>query len=276
MNRVIKVYSINELKQILGELNGGYYIVAGGTDILVRLKDGRLNDYPLIDIFDVEELKGISIRDNSLIIGAGTIFDDIINNHTVKEYFNELIMAIRSIGSPQIRNHATIGGNIANASPAGDSILPLLASNARLRVVSMDNTERFIGLSDFFIGPGKTVLKKGEFIYEIVLPLNRGKGFFYKMGQRDSLAISKVSMCIRYDNVYHIALGAVYKTPMLATKTMNFLNSSTLLNDEVINKACDVIKKECFPIDDIRSTAKYRSEMVAYLLKKGLDYLKET
>jgi len=268
-NKIFKVESKSELIDILSSQKE-HYIIAGGTDLIIRLKSGMLDNHPLIDISGIKEFSQINKIGNSVHIGALITHQEIVDSPIIHEYFPSLVMACRSVGSLQIRNIGTIGGNIANSSPAGDSIPSLLACNADINIIS-SNGKKTIKLKDFFISPGKNILKDDEFISEIIIPAQKGSGIFLKNAQRKALAISKVSMAVRNtNNNFSIAIGAVYKTPVLAQKTMEYLNSCKNITDLDIEKAKDIISDECSPIDDIRSTSEYRSDIVRYFLEKAI------
>ena len=245
-------------------------IIAGGTDLIVQLY-GKFN-YPfLIDISKLEQLKGISKKSNFIKIGALTTHTEIENNIILKKYANVLTQAAKIIGSPQIRNRGTIGGNIANASPAGDTLPPLYVLNAEIELTSESNT-RIIPIAEFFIGPGKSIIKNNEIISNINIPIdeNLGKGVFLRLGQREALAISKVSIALTINsktNEFRIALGSVAPTVVRAPKTEKLLSENSL-NEKNINEAVKTISKEVSPITDIRSDADYRKEMCGVLLKK--------
>ncbi|RLD11455.1 MAG: xanthine dehydrogenase family protein subunit M [Chlamydiae bacterium] len=249
-------------------------ILAGGTDLLVRLKD-EMNQHDIIDISHLKELKGISIADDKIKISALTTFSELIENEIIAENADVLVQAAEIIGSSQIRNRGTIGGNIANASPAGDSIPPLFVLEAEIETSGKNGT-RIIPIKDFFKGPGRTILKKCEIISSVIIPKNKDyRGAFVRLGQRKSLAISKVSLAALFKvederiTETRIALGAVAPTVIRASKTEKFLIGKKL-NDETISEAEKIICDEVSPISDIRSIAEYRKEMCGELLEQAI------
>ncbi len=249
-------------------------ILAGGTDLLVRLKD-EINQHDIIDISHLKELKGINIADDKIKIGALTTFSEIIENEIIAENAGVLVQAAEIVGSPQIRNRGTVGGNIANASPAGDSIPPLLILEAEIEI-SGKSGARTVPMRNFFKGPGKTILKKCEIISSVIIPKNKDyRGAFVRLGQRKSLAISKVSLAALFKmkdekiEEARIALGAVAPTVIRASKTEKFLIGKKL-NDETISEAKKIICDEVSPISDIRSIAEYRKEMCGELLEQAI------
>ncbi len=255
-------------------------LLAGGTDVLARLKDS-LDWPPLIDISRVEELKGISAGDGHIRVGALTTYTEITHSDIIAQRAGVLAQAAQTVGSPQIRNRGTIGGNLANASPAGDTIPPLYVLDAAIELVS-EKGSRTIPVTDFFTGPGKTVLQPREMIASVRIPINEGwRGVFVRLGQRAALAISKVSLavCVKATNGHidqaRISLGAVAPTVIRAPRTEELLAGADL-SDDLIKKACEMIREEASPITDIRSVAEYRRDMCGVLLERGLKRIIET
>lgn len=267
MSRIIKPQSTSELLEILNR-NEDHRIIAGGTDIYIKIKEFRVRAEYYIDIFDIPGSGDIRKDGSFVSIGCCATHSAIISSDTIRTFFPELASACSEIGSVQIRNRGTAGGNIANASPAGDSIIPMIALGAEIELLSVSGAERIL-LKDFFTGPGSTVLKKNQFISRILIPAEKGKGVYIRLGQRKALAISKASIAVRENSSgYSICLGALNKTPLLAVKTMEILNKS-----RDIDRACIEISRECSPISDLRSTEHYRRKMAAVLLKRALDSL---
>ena len=268
--------SITECLNLIG-LHPDAKLLAGGTDLLVRLKD-QTNWPIIIDISHIEEMKGISVGDDKIIIGALTVFSDIAENKIILKNAGVLAQAAEIVGSPQIRNRATIGGNVANASPAGDSIPPLFVLNAKLKIIKAGE-EKIIPIDSFFQAPGKTILEKNELIASIIIPKNENaRGAFSRLGQRKSLAISKVSLAalLKFSDEKveeaRIALGAVAPTVIRAPKTEKFLTGK-ILDSGTITEAKKIICEEVAPISDIRSTAEYRKEMCGELLEQAIEKL---
>ncbi len=249
--------------------------IAGGTDILVKLHDRIDRPWPQLIVLDnIKQLKKIDVGRGHIDIGAMATFTDIERSKILSKYAMPLVTAVSLAGSVQIRNRATIGGNIANASPAGDTIPPLFVLDAQIELRSAKSV-RLVKIADFFNGPGKTILKSGELITKIRIPLSDYPGFFLRLGTRKALAISKVSVAGRFKITSNsiaearVALGAVAPTVIRAAKTEKFLNGKTL-DEATIEKAAEIVRDEARPIDDIRSSAEYRKNMVGVLLKRGL------
>ncbi|MEA2104297.1 MAG: FAD binding domain-containing protein [Candidatus Cloacimonadota bacterium] len=249
--------------------------LAGGTDMMVG--EGRFSqDDLIISLDNVTELGRITKNERYLSIGSAVSFSDILANKFVQDNFPILVDAIQTIGSPQIRHRATIGGNLANASPAGDSIPPLMVLEAKILLNNAADDEiRKVNMNDFFIAPGKSILKNGEFIQSIEIPFPQSDNqihYFRKVGQRKSLTISKTSLALicklendRIENI-KIACGSVAPTVLRLKRTEKFLIGKKVDN-EIIEEAKEILQSEISPIADIRSTAEYRREITANLLE---------
>ncbi len=161
VEKVLRATSTDDVVRILGEYKDRAQIIAGGTDLLVQIREKKNRASVLIDITDVEALGQIDMTEDKLTIGAMVRFTDIVENKHIKEHFPGLWHACKSVGSPQIRNLGTLAGNLANGSPAADSAPPLLALDARV-IASSSSGDRLINLSEFYLGKGKTVLKADE------------------------------------------------------------------------------------------------------------------
>jgi len=249
--------------------------VAGGTDLLVRLHDLYDRPWPKLLVLDrVQPLHKIAVSKDEVKIGPLLTFSEIMKSVQLQKYAPQLVQAASVAGSVQIRNRATIGGNIANGSPAGDLIPPLYSLSAKLELASA-KTKRTVPIEEFFKGPGSTVIKPNELITSISFKKSWSHGFFLRLATRQALAISKVSVAanisIRKNMIdkIRIALGAVAPTVIRAFKTEEYLLGKQL-NEAIILEAVEIIKHEATPIDDIRSLAAYRQEMVGVLLKRGL------
>ncbi len=272
---VIRLKSLNDLSGLPPVENP--YFIAGGTDLLIRIKDDFLPwPFTVIDISGLSELKGIQIDKDYITIGALTTHGEIEKHKDLKLYTPALTQACSHVGSPQIRNRATIGGNIGNASPAGDSIPPLYVHGAEIHLVEASG-ERWVKIEDFFKGPGKTVRKPLEIIKEIRIAREKVDfGAYVRLGQRNALAISKVSLALwgRKNNgsIEHIniAMGAVGPTVIMAKETADFLKGKHISGD-IIKEAGQIIEKEAKPISDLRSTQEYRGKMTSVLLEKALE-----
>ena len=264
------------LKEALSLLTKtGVRPIAGGTDLLVRLYDTYPNPQPRLLVLDrVKPLHKVSINSHKIALGPLVTFSEIEQSAEIIKYAPQLAQAASIAGSTQIRNRATIGGNIANGSPAGDLIPPLYVLGAELELMSAKG-KRTVPIEKFFLGPGKTVLKKSELITSTRFKKTFDYGFFLRLATRKALAISKVSasanIAIKNNKIteIRIALGAVAPTVIRTPRTEEYLLGKEL-TEQVINEAAEIVIEEARPIDDIRSIAVYRKEMVGVLLKRGL------
>jgi xanthine dehydrogenase FAD-binding subunit len=272
--------SVEEALRQMASLRGKRVrLLAGGTDLIVQMKDGV--DYPdaVIHLGGIKELREIQDMGEALRIGAAVSFAAIERSPLVQQSASVLVEASREMAAPQISNRATIGGNIINASPAANSIPPLYVLRATLRLRS-ENGERRIPVEDFFTGPGKTQLRDEEILISIEVPKMKPseRGFFLKIGQRRIKSIAKVSVAAVVDvqerevRDVRIALGAVAPTVIRARRAEECLRGKEL-TAEIIDHAVAAAAAEACPIDDIRSTAEYRCEMCRVLLQRGLQRL---
>lgn len=188
---VEKIFKAKTITECFEYLENGYSIISGGTDIVVRLSEGHIDNVKLLDISSVEELKGVFVNDNEITIGAASSFTDVIEKADLfPNHIQGFIESLQLVGSPQIRNAGTVGGNICNGSPAADSIPPLIALSARLIIVSKTGS-REIKIDDFFLGKGKVALESGEMLKSIVFSIpKKGVLNFYKYSFRNALSIT--------------------------------------------------------------------------------------
>lgn len=249
-------------------------ILAGGTDFVPKWRDEIISPEIVVEVFNIAELKEISERDGKIFVGGAVTFNEIINSELLNNKAPVLVEAAKQVGSPQIRSRATIGGNIANASPAGDSIPALFVLEAKVNIIS-NSEEKTVPINEFFLGPGKSILNKSELIKGFIFsPMEQSYKYkFIKLGQRSSLAISKIMGAAVWMVVngiiteIKIAFGAVAPTVVRARKTEDFLIGK-ILEEKAINEAIEIVKEEIKPITDIRSNEEYRREASGILLKR--------
>jgi len=269
-----ETYLASTLKQALEfKSRRNIAVVAGGTDILVRLHDA-IEKPSLLVLDGIPQLRKINVTEKQIIIGSLVTFTEIEESAALRKYAPQLCQAASVAGSVQIRNRATVGGNIANASPAGDLIPPLYALGASLELMSSKG-KRVIDIEEFFTGPGRTVLKWNELITGIKIRKARNLGFFARLGTRKALAISKVSVAVNFVlkagkvTDIRIALGAVAPT-VIRTQVAEELLENQILNSDNIEKAALAVIETARPIDDIRSNAEYRKQMTGVLFRRGM------
>lgn len=264
----------SEAFRLIKANEGKAKLMAGGTDLLVKIKKRALSPEVLIDLNNITELSYIEARDGHLHIGGLTTLTEIGESSLVREKATALAEAISVLAAPHIRNRATIAGNLCNASPAADSACPLLALNASVKLESPDG-ERTVPLSEFFIGPEQTVLRPDELMTEVIIPIEEGASTFIKLGRRKAFTLSVASAAAfarvkngKFEEV-RVALGAVAPTPLRVDKAEDTLRGQEL-NEENIDKAAQRVKEQCCPITDVRASAEYRTEMSYVLTKRAL------
>lgn len=271
--------SLDAILQILASSPTPYTPIAGGTELMVALGAGRLQPKKLISLWNLPELRFIQVTPDAVVIGAGTTFTDIRQHHTITRELSLLTQAASWTGSIANQNRGTLGGNIVNASPAADSPPALLAYDATLTLISINGT-RTLPYRDFHLAYKKTALAPDELLHSITVSRNwKGyKSYIRKVGTRNAQAISKVAIAAlaRTHNglIADIRIGAA---SLRETPTRLTAAERSLLNQPItpatIAAARAAILSETLPIDDIRSTAKYRAAVAANLLEEFLHTL---
>jgi xanthine dehydrogenase small subunit len=236
--------------------------VAGATDLYVALNFGTLEQKRFLDIWPVEELRGISGRGDALVLGALATYTSLIRSPLVRKRLPMLVEAARQVGGVQIQNRGTVGGNIANGSPAGDS-LPVLAAVDAVMVLRSADGERRVPLTQFYTGYRTTVMRPDELIVAIEIPPVDGRQWFRKVGTRAAQAISKIVLAGVRSERPRIALGSVAPTVVRVPRT-----ESALASGAGIDQAVKVLAGEITPIDDVRSSAEYRLQVAKNLLRR--------
>lgn len=275
--KYFKPRSLEEAIDILTKIRGSK-VLAGGTDLLVDLKTGRVSAEALVDIGSLKELRGIEDLGDRVRIGATTKLQEIVESDVIAKELPLLRKAVENMGSWQIRNLATIGGNLCNASPAADTAPPLLAYEAELVIVGPKGS-RVVPITKFFTGYRRVALEEGEILKEIVVKKSTWSGWSYiKLGRRSSFTLSIVSVAtlisIR-DGVFEdvrIALNSVAPTPIRAYAAEEYLRGKEV-SLSALERAAEIAREEVSPIDDVRASAWYRREMVFRLT---LDSLKSS
>ena len=255
-------------------------IVAGSTDFLVRWRQGVWQPKYVVDIRRIASLGRISYsRSQGLRLGSLAKIQDLETHPSIRQNYPALAAAAASFAGVQVRNLATVGGNICNASPAGDTLPALLAFDARCRIVGPGG-ERWLPLTDVFAGPGRTVLQNTEVLAEIRLPppLPDSGSLYIKHSPRGAmdiatLGVASVISLVDGGRVCHtarIALGAVAPTPIRAPTAENLLSGRTV-TPELIREAAREAQRAAQPIDDIRGSADHRRAMVEVLTQRTLE-----
>jgi len=277
--KYISPKTIEEVLEILKQEKSEVCLVAGCSNVLPYIKDKIISKKLLVDISGIEELNYIKKSEGKLCIGAATTISDLINSKIIREECNILYQAAEQFADPTIRNSATIGGNLADASPAADVAPPLLVLDAVLEVENMD-AKREISLKNFFVGVRKTVLHDDEMITSIKIKddsINKN-GYFIKLGLRQAMAISLATVAlileVEKDKVadVRIAMGSIAPTPLRLIKIEEFLKNKKI-NDELIEEAIKKVREEVKPIGDVRASAEYRRYVSGILFKRAFKKL---
>src|SRR5438067_2183474 len=267
--------TLNEALDVLARDSGAWKPFAGGTDLMVLLEAGKLPHRNYVNIWNLQELRGIEITADQVILGALTTYTEVQNHPVLQTEFPMLGGAARETGGIAIQNRGTLGGNIVNASPAADSPPALLAYDAELELISKQG-ERRIPYSRFHNAYKQMDLRTDELLRAIHLPRVSDRFHYYrKVGTRKAQAISKVGFAgviiIAGGRVAHvrIALGSVAPIPIRCERTEASLNDQSLTS-EAIKLGASTMSSEIVPIDDIRSTRDYRLRVSLNLLQDFL------
>jgi CO/xanthine dehydrogenase FAD-binding subunit len=276
------------LPAALEHLRGGdVTILAGGTDLMPQCHAGRVTlQRGLLNIRRVPELHGIACDGEHVRIGALATMSELMRDQLVRAHFGILVEACDHFASDQLRNAATIGGNVCNASPAGDTLPPLLVLDAEVELASKPNGRvevRRVPLEQFFVGPGRTVRAPNELVSALLLPMppTGFVGRFFKFGTRPALDIAVIAIAIggvragRTLTGARVAYGAVAPVPMRARRTEEALEGSAL-DPAAAARIAAVARSEVRPIDDVRASAWYRRELVYNMTRRMLDDVAQT
>jgi CO/xanthine dehydrogenase FAD-binding subunit len=271
--------TIDEALSMLSQYKGRAKVIAGGTDILPKLKRREtkapeyiidLKGIPGLDYIKYDEVDGLSL-------GALVTIHAVETSPIVQERFGVLFQAVESMASAQVRNRGTVAGNLCNAVPSADTAPALLTLEASLELTSQEG-ERIVNVEDFFTGPHKTVLTDEEILQEIRVPNlpPHSRGRYLKLTPRRSmdLAVVGVAAVVVVEdgicNDIRIALGAVAPTPIRARRAENMIKGQKL-SDEVVERAAEIAAEECHPISDHRASAEYRCDMVKVLTRSAIQ-----
>ncbi len=274
--------TVEETCSLLCKYGEDAQLFAGGTDLFVKMKQRRLVSRILINIKKVPGLDQIRYdADEGLTIGALTSVQAIHDSDVINKKFRVLSQAAGVLGTPQIRNLGTLGGNLANASPSAEFAPPLLTLQASLRCAGPAG-ERLVPINEFFVGPGKNVLRQGEWIIEVLVPtpVPDAQAIYLKHSLRtmDVSMAGAAAFVLLDENVcreVRIALGAVAPTPIRANRAETALKGKELHADshdrELLEEIGRIASDESRPIDDLRGLASYRRKVVGMLVRQGLE-----
>jgi xanthine dehydrogenase FAD-binding subunit len=274
--QVLFPQTIKELQTLLTEIPQGR-IMAGGTDLLVKLRQGGQQIPAVFCLDQLSELQQLGWRQDEFCIGAVVTQQQLLDNAVIRTEFCGLYQALNELASPPIRHAATLVGNICSASPAADSLPPLIALDARLDIDGPQG-RRDLAVGDFIQGPGKNCLQPGEFVGGVRLPrLQQGTvSVYHKVGKRKALAIAVTSLAAVYRTAadgklqtIRLAWGSVGPTVVTAPQLEEFLRGKPL-TEAVLRQGSELVRQAVSPIDDVRASADYRRSLAGNLLLKLL------
>ena len=268
--------SVQEACALLMQHGDKAKVLAGGSDVLVKMKDGLIAPAYLVSLKKLDSLKEIRYeKGKGVVIGARATHNELMSNNLLQEKYRSVCEAAHTMAADQIRNIGTVGGNLVNAVPSADLPPILIALDAQARIVG-PSRERTVTLEDFFLGPGKTMLENGEILAEIIIPDQPTTGSNYiKFGLRraGALAVVGVASSVTVSDGtcqdVRIVLGAVAPTPIRAPRAENVLRSKKI-SPELINEAGKIAAEESKPINDIRGSIEYRRNLVDVLTRRSL------
>jgi CO/xanthine dehydrogenase FAD-binding subunit len=268
--------SLSDALALLSSEPGVWKPFAGGTDLMVLFEAGKLPHKKFVNIWNLPELRGISANDEQVMLGALTTYTEVQESDVLQREFPMLCQAASETGGLAIQNRGTLGGNVANASPAGDSPPALLVYDAQLELVSAEGS-RFVPYNGFHTGYKQMLMREDELIKSIRLPRTRGplRQYYRKVGTRKAQAISKICFAgvaqldgERITDI-RIALGSVAPVVVRCLRTEDVLRNQKV-GDALVAAARAELAREISPIDDIRSTANYRLRVAMNVLEDFL------
>ena len=269
----LELVSAASVKDACERLDAGYRPLAGGTDVMVLLSAGKLASRRWVDLWALDELRGIEVRGDSIVLGALTTYTDVRRHPVASVELPMLAQAARETGGIAIQNRGTLGGNIANASPAADSPPALLAYGAEVELVSSRGSRR-VPYASFHTGYKQTVALPGELVARVIVPRKDRASFYRKVGPRRAQAISKVCFagCVERSGgrvtAVRIALGGVAPVPL----RVQDVEQAILAGDPSV-RVTQQLEQAIAPIDDVRSTSRYRRRVAANLLGEFLRHV---
>ena len=268
--------TIDEAVQAHNQANGSARFLAGGTDLLVQIKSGIKKPNLVIDVKKIVELNNIEeISENEFIVGASVSGANLNRNKKFASLWPGVIEAFRLIGSEQIQGRASLGENLCNGSPAGDSVPALIAAGCTAIIAGHDGKKE-LPIEEFHTGPGKTVLKNGEMLVSLKFPKRESNSSdaYLRMTPRTEMDIAVVGCGVNLtlDNdictSVRVSLGAVAPTPLLIKEASDIM-VGTNLNSQVLEKVAKICMESCNPINDKRGTIEYRTKVAGVLFKRA-------
>jgi len=284
--RVLDYYqplALNDALVCLNKFPQTTKLLAGGTDLIIQMRERSVEADYIVDLANVLELKGIGQDGDYLVIGSMVTFDEIEHNNLINEYIPILAKAAGAIGSPQIRNAATIGGNIANAATGADSLPALLALEAKVRLQKVEST-REVSLEEVLVGVNETNIAPEEILTSIIIPIpqTNTKMAFVKLGRRKALAIARlnlgITLKISNEEIIEkatLALGAVGVTAYRVPQVEELLKGKSLTED-TISEACSLVCEVVAGKLGTRPTAEYKKTIAKAALFKAIVAIQES
>ena len=279
------LYEAQSVKDAIKKLveNENSEIISGGTDVLIRVREGKDAGMGLVSIHNLDEIKGICFDDEehkNIYIGAGTSFHDITYNEIIQKYIPSLGEAVNTVGGPQIRETGTIGGNICNGATSADSASTMVALEADI-VLEGPNGERIVNIKDFYLGPGKTVRDRCEVCkYFIIKKENYENyyGYYFKYGKRKSLEIATLgcSVLVRLNDAkdtiddVKIAYGVAAPTPSRAKSAEEYAKGKKLDDKTLLDTFSEMALSDMKPRDSWRASKEFREQLIKEMAKRSL------
>ncbi len=277
------LYEARDVKDAIKKLseNENSEIVSGGTDVLIRVREGKDAGMGLVSIHNIDELKGVKLEsDGTIVIGAGTSFYDITYNEIIQKYIPSLGEAVNTIGGPQIRETGTIGGNICNGATSADSASTMTALEADI-VLEGPNGERIVNIKDFYTGPGKTVRDRCEVCKCFKIKKENYEnyyGYYFKYGKRKSLEIATLgcSVLVKLNNAkdtiedVKIAYGVAAPTPSRAKSAEEFAKGKKLDDKALLDTFAEKSLLDMKPRDSWRASKEFREQLIKEMAKRSL------
>lgn len=273
----VRPSTLEDVLDILQRERKNAQLIAGGTDLVIEIRHHKNRGSILVDLTPLKGLRFMEEKDHEIILGATTTFSDMVKNPWINGGYHGLWRACKSVGSPQIRNSATLGGNICNGSPAADAVPPLLALDAEVIIKSLEKTSRK-PLKDFYVDKGVVDLRENEMLYAIVFPKIRKNQqvYFEKLGLRKALAIARISCSVFIElqgqsiREIRIATGALGKYPQREFSIEKILRNQ-ILDEKSITAAEEAISLEVSRRLWGRSTMSFKRSAISGLFRRALE-----
>ena len=277
------VYEAKDVKDAIKKLveNENSEVISGGTDVLIRVREGKDAGMGLVSIHNIEYLKGVKLdNDGNIIIGAGTSFYNITYNEIIQKYVPSLGEAVNTVGGPQVRQTGTIGGNICNGATSADSASTMTALEADI-VLEGPNGERTVNIKDFYTGPGKTVRDRCEVCKCFIIKKENYEnyyGYYFKYGKRKSLEIATLgcSVLVKLNSAkdtiedVKIAYGVAAPTPTRAKSAEEYAKGKKLDDKELLDKFAEAVLSDMNPRDSWRASKEFREQLIKEMAKRSL------